>query len=47
MSEEREVGLGVPQGTVLGRCLFSVFIDDADKCTVGSTNIIKFADDIK
>jgi hypothetical protein len=47
MSEEREVGSGVPQETVLGCCLFLVFIDDAYKCTVGSTNIIKFADDTK
>jgi ribonuclease P/MRP protein subunit RPP40 len=47
ISDEREVGSGVPQGTLLRPCLFTLFIDDVDDCTVGMTNIIKFADDTK
>jgi hypothetical protein len=47
MSDEEEVRLGVPQGMVFGPCLFTVFTDDIDACTVGITNIVKFADDTK
>ncbi len=46
MSDEGEVGSGIPQCSVLGPCLFTVFRDDVDDCTVGVTNI-KFADDTK
>jgi hypothetical protein len=42
-----EVGSGVSQGTLREPCLFTVFIDDVDDCTVGMTNIIKFVDDTK
>ncbi len=47
MSEEGDVDSGVPQGTVLGSCFFTLFIDDADDCAVGQTLIIKFGDDTK
>jgi hypothetical protein len=43
LSEEGEVSSGMPQGTVLRPCLFSIFIHDGDDCTVGPTNIFKFA----
>jgi hypothetical protein len=48
MSGKRAVGSGVPQGTVLGPCLFFMsFIDDADDCVVRQTVLIKSADDTK
>jgi hypothetical protein len=47
MSEESDVGSAVPQGTVLGPSLFTIFIDDVDDCIMVLANIIKFADDTK
>ncbi len=47
MSEEGDVGSGVPQSTVLGPSLFTVFIDYVDDCIMALANIIKFADDTK
>jgi hypothetical protein len=45
--EEGEVGSEIPQGTVLRPCLFTIFIDDTDDCSVGQITITKLADDTK
>jgi Reverse transcriptase (RNA-dependent DNA polymerase) len=47
-SEEQDVESGVPQGTVLGPCLFKVHIDDIDEVVRQLVDLLsKFADDTK
>ena len=46
-SRECEVKSGVAQGTVLGPCLFIVFIDDLDDNAELIDLLIKFANDTK
>ena len=45
VSSWKSVLTGVPQGSVLGRILFLVYIDDLEEGVTG--NILKFADDTK
>ncbi len=49
-SSETTLNYGVPQGSVLGPCLFTIFIDNLEvevEITELGTFIVKFADDTK
>ena len=45
VSEQKEVSIGVPQGTVLGPLLFILFLNDLSH-VVGNTSINIYGDDV-
>ena len=46
VSNELDVKLGVPQGSILGPILFLIYVNDIDN-SCPEANFIKFADDTK
>ena len=44
MSQELDVKLGVPQGSILGPILFLIYVNDISN-SIRSARFIKFADD--